>query len=408
MNPSAVNPATEFPVLRLKKREDRRVRAGHRWIYSNEVDTRATPLTAFAPGETAMLEDARGKPLGMVTVNPRTLICARLYSRKVPQALDRAFIERRLRQALSLRSMVFDQPYYRLCYGESDGLPGLVVDRFDNVLVAQMTTAGMELARPAVVEALEALFEPAVLLLRNDSPAREQEGLERYVETVIGQMPGRVALLENDTRFEVPLAGGQKTGWYYDHRLNRERFRRYVAGKRVLDVFSYVGAWGVQALTAGAREVMCVDSSSTFLEVALENARLNGFDDRRLQLRHGDAFDTLKALRAQGELFDAVVVDPPAFIKRRKDAKEGAIAYQRLNRLAMQVLRPGGLLVSASCSWHLDRDSLRDILRKAAAINGVPLQILEQGHQGPDHPVHPAMAETDYLKAFFARVGRPG
>ena len=405
MNPPAVNPATDYPVLRLKKREDRRVRAGHRWIYSNEVDTRATPLTAFTPGEVAVVEDARGKPLGMATVNPATLICARIYSRRVPQPLDQPFIEKRLRHALALREMAFDAPFYRLCYGESDGLPGLVVDRFDNVLVVQMATAGMELARPIIVDALEAVFEPAVVLLRNDTPAREQEGLERYVETVVGQLPGRVSVVENDTRFEVPLAGGQKTGWYYDHRLNRERLRRYVAGKRVLDVFSYVGAWGVQALTAGAREVMCVDGSATFLELALENARLNGFDERHLQLRHGDAFDTLKALRAQSERFDVVVVDPPAFIKRRKDVKEGTIAYQRLNRLAMQVLRPGGLLVSASCSWHLDRDSLRDILRKAAAINGTPLQIIEQGHQGPDHPVHPAMAETDYLKAFFCRVG---
>ena len=369
------------------------------------MDVKTTPLGNFEAGDVVQIEDARGKPLGMACINPATLICARLYSRRVDQPLDQAYLVKRLRQALELRELVFEQPFYRLVYGESDGLPGLVVDRFDTVLVVQITTAGMERVRDQIMDALETALHPAVILLRNDSPARQLEGLENYVETVLGHLPERVELEENGTRFAAPLAGGQKTGWYYDHRLNRQRMQAYVKSRRVLDVFSYIGAWGVQALQAGASHVTCVDSSETFLGIARDNAKLNGRPDD-IRTVAGDAFEVLKRLRADGEQYDVVVLDPPAFIKRRKDMKEGSVAYQRINRLAMQLTRPGGVLVSASCSWHLKHHQLLDAIRKAAAINGQNLQVLEQGHQGPDHPVHPMMAETDYLKAFFARVGR--
>ena len=393
------------PSLWLKINEDRRLRSGLAWVYSNEVDVKTTTLGNFEAGDVVQIEDARGKPLGMACINPATLICARLYSRRVDQPLDQAYLVKRLRQALELRELVFEQPFYRLVYGESDGLPGLVVDRFDTVLVVQITTAGMERVRDQIMDALETALHPAVILLRNDSPARQLEGLENYVETVLGHLPERVELEENGTRFAAPLAGGQKTGWYYDHRLNRQRMQAYVKSRRVLDVFSYIGAWGVQALQAGASHVTCVDSSETFLGIARDNAKLNGRPDD-IRTVAGDAFEVLKRLRADGEQYDVVVLDPPAFIKRRKDMKEGSVAYQRINRLAMQLTRPGGVLVSASCSWHLKHHQLLDAIRKAAAINGQNLQVLEQGHQGPDHPVHPMMAETDYLKAFFARVGR--
>ncbi len=395
-----------FPSLRLKKNEDRRLRIGHRWIYSNEVDVKATPLTAFEPGQQVIVEDYRGKPLAMACVNPASLISARLYSRRVPQPLDQPFLARRLQAALALRELVFTKPYYRLVYGESDGLPGLVVDRFDRILVVQITTAGMERIKTQIIEALDALLQPSVLLLRNDTASRQLEGLESYVETAIGgPLPELVQLEENATRFEAPLSGGQKTGWYYDHRLNRQRLQAYVRQRRVLDVFSYIGAWGVQALQAGAEAVTCIDSSGRFLELAKHNAGLNGHADA-ISCLQGDAFEVLKGLRDAGEHFDVVVLDPPAFIKRRKDSKQGLAAYQRINRLAMQVLVSGGVLLSASCSWHLKRSQLLEAMRKAAAINGQHLQVLEQGHQGADHPVHPAMGETDYLKAYLARVGR--
>lgn len=398
-----MKPSTSFQTLRLKKREDRRIRAGHRWIYSNEVDVKITPLNAFEAGEQVVLEDYRGKPIAMATVNPASLICARIYTSNVPCALDLPFLISRIKNALSLRQLVFEKPYYRLIYAESDYLPGLVVDRFDDVLVVQITSAGMERIKQEVVEALDQVLKPTVILMRNDTTSRELEGLEQYIETAKGTLTDTITLEENQTQFEVPLTGGQKTGWYYDHRMNRQRLQAFAKDRTVLDVFSYVGAWGIQALNAGAKHVTCVDSSDKFLQHASHNAALNG-REKEITTFKGDAFDVLKNLRHEQHHFDIVVLDPPAFIKRRKDAKEGLVAYQRINRAAMQLVNPGGLIISASCSWHLQREQLLDAMRKAAAINGQRLQILEQGHQGADHPVHPSMKETDYLKSYLGRI----
>ena len=395
--------SSQYPVLKLKKREERRLRSGHLWVYSNEVDVKTTPLTDFEPGQQVRVESAQGRFMGQAYVNPNTLIAARLFSFSPNNKLDTGLIKQRFLKALSLRELAFDKPFYRLLYGESDFLPGLVVDRFDDTLSVQINTAGMEAVSDEVISALDEVLKPSNILLRNDSPAREQEQLESFVKTVVGETPEQVELEENGTRFVAPLASGQKTGWYYDHRANRQRLMHYAKGKRVLDMFSYVGAWGVQALNAGASEVVCSDASTTFLERAGDNAELNGNVDRFAALA-GDAFDVLKALRDDGEKFDIVVLDPPAFIKRRKDFKEGAQAYQRINRLAMQIMNEGGLLISASCSHHMPAVQLLDEIRKAGQKQGNFTQVMEQGHQGPDHPIHPAMRETEYLKAWFCRV----
>jgi 23S rRNA (cytosine1962-C5)-methyltransferase len=393
----------KHPVLRLKKREERRLRSGHLWVYSNEVDVKATPLTEFEPGQQVRIESAQGKFLGQAYINPNTLITARLFSHQPDSKLDTALLRHRIEKALALRKLAFDKPFYRLIYGESDFLPGLVVDRFADILSVQINTAGMDALTDDILNALQDEIKPSAILLRNDSPARELEQLDSFVKTVSGELPTQVELEENGTRFVAPLASGQKTGWYYDHRQNRQRLMHYAKGKRVLDMFSYVGAWGVQALNAGANEVVCSDASVTFLEQAGDNAELNGHVDRFSALA-GDAFDVLKALREDGEKFDIVVLDPPAFIKRRKDFKEGAQAYQRINRLAMQVINDGGLLVSASCSHHMPAAQLLDEIRKAGQKQGNFVQVLEQGHQGPDHPIHPAMRETEYLKSWLCRV----
>jgi 23S rRNA (cytosine1962-C5)-methyltransferase len=392
-----------LPPLRLRKDEDRRLRAGHLWVFSNEVDVTATPLTAYQPGDLVEVQDARGAPMGVGYVNPRSLIAARLVSRDRNATLDRAFLRGRIRRAVALRDTVFGTPFYRAVFGESDGLPGLVVDRFGDQLVVQITTAGMERVRDEVVAALQAELAPAGILFRNDVPGREMEGLPGYVETAAGEVPDTLALEENGVKFEVPVAG-QKTGWFYDHRMNRARLAAYVRGARVLDVFSYVGGWGVQAAARGAESVVCVDASAPALEGVARNAELNGVGER-VSTRRGDAFDTLRELAAGGERFDVVVLDPPAFVKRKKDLKEGEEAYRRLNTLAMDVLRQDGVLVSASCSYHMPRASLQDAVLRAGRRQGRSLQIVEQGHQGPDHPIHPAIPETEYLKAFFARVG---
>lgn len=391
-------------TLQLRKNEEHRLRAGHLWVYSNEIDVAVTPLTAFEPGETAVLRDFRERPLGTVYVNPHSLICARLLDRSPDAVPDAAWFGRRLATAAALRARLFERPFYRLVYGESDGLPGLVIDRYDRVFAVQLTTAGMERCRDAILAALDEAMRPAAVVLRNDAPIRALEGLPTYVEA-LPAAPERVMAEENGLRFELEPLTGQKTGWFYDHRMNRARLPAYVRDRRVLDVFSYSGAWGVQAAAAGARRVVCVDESRPALDLLLHNARLNGVAER-VEARHGEAFATLKALREAGETFDVIVLDPPAFIKRRKDKAAGVRAYQRLNQLAMQLLDADGILISASCSFHLAADELRGALQQAAQHAGRELQILEQGHQGPDHPVHPAIPETAYLKCFIARVHR--
>ncbi len=395
--------------LVLKKNEERRLRGGHLWVYSNEVDVARTPLQGFTPGQTVEIQSAGGKPLGLGYVNPHSLICARLVSRDTRVMLDRSLFVHRLNVALSLRERLYDGPYYRLVYGESDGLPGLVVDRFDDVLVVQMNTAGMEAAREPLLEALQKVVRPRGILLRNDSAIRELEGLNRYVEAV-GDVPESVAVEENGGRFEVALREGQKTGWFYDHRDNRARMQALVAqlakggeGPRVLDVFSYVGGWGIQAALAGATQVTCVEASAAAMERAEANARLNGVADR-VDYVQGDAFEALKALRTDGDQFDLVILDPPAFIKRRKDIKAGLEAYRRINQAAMQLLGKDGLLISASCSFHLQLQQLTEILQRSGRHLDRRVQILDRGHQAADHPVHPAIPETEYLKSFTARV----
>jgi 23S rRNA (cytosine1962-C5)-methyltransferase len=290
-----------------------------------------------------------------------------------------------------------------LVYGDSDGLPGLVVDRYDSVLVVQITTAGMEVMKDDVLAALDKVIKPSAVLLRNDSSARAMEGLSSYVTTASGTVPERVALEENGVRFEAPLLTGQKTGWFYDQRDNRARIARYARGKRVLDVFSYLGGFGIQAAAAGAESVLCVDSSATALEGVQINTALNQFH-AGVETLQSDAFEALKQLREQREHFDIVIVDPPAFIKRKKDMKEGVQAYRRINQMAMQVLAKDGILMSCSCSFHMTRESLLEQMLGASRHIDRSLQILEQCHQGPDHPVHPAISETDYLKAFIGRV----
>ncbi len=394
--------ADALASLRLKKNEERRLRAGHLWVYSNEVDSARTPLSAFSPGQPVMIEAANGKPVGSGYVNPHSLICARLVSRDPAHRLGKSLLVHRLNVALALRQRLYDKPFYRLVHSEGDALPGLIVDRYGDTLVVQLTTAGMEQARDEVIEALEKVIKPTGILLRNDSPIRSLEGLHNYVES-IGEVPEELELAENGVRFRVSVRAGQKTGWFYDQRENRARLSRYVPGMRVLDLFSYVGGWGVQAAAAGAREVMCVDASQDALDHVAFNAHLNGVQDR-VVTRKGDAFDVLKELREAREHFDVVVLDPPAFIKRKKDVKAGIEAYQRINQQAMQVLAKDGILVSASCSYHLEASSLQQVVLAASRHVDRSMQILERGRQGADHPVHPAITETEYLKALYCRV----
>jgi len=394
-----------LPNLYLRRRQERRVQLGHPWVFSNEVAIERSPLTALEAGECVNIMTHSGKPLGTAYVNPHSLICARMLSGQADRPLDEALLGRRVAHALALREKLGWLPDCRIVYGESDRLPGLIVDRFADVLVVQIGTAGMERVRDEIVARLVELCAPAAVVLRNDVASRALEGLASYVEVAYGDVPPTVSLRENGARFEISPLEGQKTGWYYDHRSNRARLSALAAGRSVLDCFSYVGGFGVQAALGGASSVLCLDSSESALERAKHNAELNGVAGQ-VDVRKGDVFDSLRALRGEERRFDIVIVDPPAFMRRKKDRRAGLEAYRRLNRRAMQLVEDDGLLLSASCSFHLGAEDHQDLVRGAAGDLGRWIQILERGHQGADHPVHPGLAESAYLKALLVRVCR--
>jgi len=388
--------------LYLNKGADRRLRGGHLWVYSNEVDSKRSALSQFRPGDSVNVVDAAGRSLGCAYMEPQSLICARIYSHQSQCPFDGDLIDTHIARALAAREASFDQPYYRLVYGDSDLLPGLVIDRFGDYLVMQLNNSGIERYENDIVTSLVSQLAPSGILLRADSRARRELKLADRIEVVHGEVPATVELEENSVRFLAPLWDGQKTGWFYDHRMSRARLASYVSGKSVLDVYSYIGGWGIQAAAFGATDVCCVDSSATALAGVTANAVHNRLDDR-VSTRLGSAAETMEAMDAEGSRYDVVILDPPAFIQRRKDVKKGIAAYRRINELGLKLLKPGGLLVSGSCSMHLARADLIQALGSAANRLGCELRVIEQGAQGPDHPIHPAIPETEYLKAIFAR-----
>ncbi len=389
-----------YPPLSLKKHEDKRLKQGHVWTYSNEINTAITPLSNFQPGQLVQIIDSQSKPLGLGYINPHTLLSARLLTRDISTPIDQDFFQQRLQRALNLRNTLFDKPFYRLVYGETDELPGVIVDRYGDHLVVQITTAGMEALKTPLLAALQSVINPSSILWRNDHSMRRTEGLLEYVEAAFGEPPEKIEIEENGVRFLISPWSGQKTGWFYDHRENRAQLKRYVSGRRVLDLFSYIGGWGVQAAVFGASEVWAVDSSADALERLAENAALNGVE-KGVKGFKADVFDHLKTLANNKEYFDVILLDPPAFIKKRKDKKEGFNAYKRVNEMAMRLLNPDGFLISASCSQHLSMDELREVILSASLKNKRTVQILTVGGQGADHPIHPAIPETNYLKALF-------
>lgn len=393
------------PAIYLKSQEERRIRGGHRWVFSNEIDAARSPFSQLPSGQLIDLFSSSQHFLGVGYLNPASLITIRLISVAKGQSIGDWLIGQ-LRTALALRERLFAQPCYRLVFGESDGLPGVVVDRFGDYLVVQVNTAGMDLLQEQLLDALEEVLHPKGILLRNDTGSRGLEGLPSVVAVGRGEVPEETVIDEDGVRFLVPLQGGQKTGWFYDQRWHRRGLKDYAAGARVLDLFSYIGGWGVSAAAYGASEALCVDSSAPALAYVGRNAELNGVGDR-VRTRQGDAFDVLRLLREEKETFDVIVVDPPAFIKRKKDLRNGLDAYRRVNEMAMQLAAPDAIFISCSCSWHLPRTELEQVCWRAARQGGFRLQLLQSGGQGPDHPVHPAMPETQYLKTIVTRLHRP-
>lgn len=395
---------TALRSLRLKPDAERRLRSGHLWVYANEFEGKLGAL-GLVPGELVELVSARGVSHGVAYVNPNVLIAGRLLQAPAHGFDARAWLEARLAAALALRERLGVSACGRMIYGESDGLPGLVVDRYGPVLSAQIGTAGMQARAPLLAECLRKLPGVNALVWRNDAVGRELEGLPREVSVAFGEVAEPVWIGEHGARYGIAPLSGQKTGWFHDQRDNRAALLSFVAGARLLDLFSYGGGWGISAAVHGAQRALCVDSSAAALDSVRRNAQASGVGER-IEVLHEDAFAACRGLRERGERYDIVVVDPPAFIKRRKDAEEGALAYRRINEAALRLVCDNGLIVSCSCSHHFSADALLDALNRGARAQGLHLRVLRRLMQSADHPVHPAMPETEYLKGYIAEVRR--
>ncbi len=378
------------------------MRTGHPWIYSNELE--ASPETqALAPGAVVTVVDSGGERIGTATFNPGHLIAARMLTRDADTVIDAAWLAGRLQRACALRDRMLDAPYYRLVHGEADGLPGLVVDRYGKVCVAQLNSAGMEQLDGVLGEALFGTLPIEGVVVRRDGSGRRFEGLDSAPPISLGKTETPIRVVENGCGFLVDPLEGQKTGWFFDHRENRARAATLAAGCSVLDLYCYLGGFGMQAAASGAASVLGVDRSAPALDLARRTAAENGLADRCRFLR-GEVFEALGEFAAEGRTFDVVIADPPAFVKVRKDLKPGLRGYRKLVRLAAAATAPGGILCVASCSFHVDAPMLGEQIRRGLADARRSARILHLGGAGPDHPVHPHLAESAYLKCFFLQL----
>lgn len=387
----------------LRPGAERRSRAGHRWVFSNEI---AGDVAALPPGGAVEVRDARGRFVGRGFANPASLIAVRLLTRRPDEHPDDPGLVRgALERALRYRQRLLPgRDAYRLCAGDADGLPGLVIDRYGPWLSIQVTALGMEQRLPAVQEALEALIAPTGAVLRDDASARTLEGLPRGEARVwFGEVPERVEFAEGGLRLEADLLHGQKTGYYFDQAHNRAFAGQVCAGLRVLDLYANSGAWALYALRGGAAEAIAADTSPTACEAIARNAARNGL---KVDVRRADARALAEELRREGQRFGAVFVDPPAFAKTRKAAGAALIAYRDVNQQALALLPEGGLLFTSSCSHHIQEERFLEQVMEAAARGGRALRLARRGEQAPDHPVDPSMPETRYLKHLVFEVGR--
>jgi 23S rRNA (cytosine1962-C5)-methyltransferase len=384
------------PVIRIKQREGRRALAGAPWIFSNELAMDAA-VKALAPGTLVNVLAPDNRALGTGYFNPHSLIAVRLLD-PVPEAeIGDAFFASHFARALSRRAALYPEHFYRLIHAEGDGFPGLTVDRFDDTCVVQVTTAGMEALIEAMLEALDEVVSPKHVILRNDTPTRLLEGLEQYVRSARGEMPSRISVLENGARYFADLAGGQKTGWYYDQRANRTFIAKFASGRSVLDCYCYTGGFGILSAKTGAREIAGIDSSAAALALAQDAAEANGVA-ATCRFVKADVFEELPRLAERRESFDIVAADPPPFVKSRKDLEVGARAYRKLARLAASVTAANGYLLLASCSHNMPRERFQQECAIGIARAGRRAALIRDAGAGPDHPIHPLLPETAYLK----------
>lgn len=395
------DPATRPAIVLLPGRH-RRTEGGHPWVYSNEVRM-DDAAKALAPGALVSLRRADGSALGVAMFNPHSLIAARLLDRDTAQPIGRRFLARRIERALWLRQRLFDTPYYRLVHAEADGLPGLVVDRFGGVLVVQSNSAGIARLEPLVVDALGALLAPETVVLRNDSPARAQEGLLPETRLARGTLGGPVLVREDGAVFPGDPLAGQKTGWFFDQRGNRRFVAALAREARVLDLYCFTGGFAIQAARAGATAILGIDSSEPALRLAAEAAARNGVG-HICTFRRADAFAEAARLAAAGERFDIVIADPPAFAKSRKDVPAALRGYRKLARLAAALTAPGGIVFLASCSYNIGAAEFAEAVRRGLGDAGRSGRIIRLAGADADHPIHPSLPESAYLKTMTSAL----
>lgn len=393
MRKRALNVAP-MPRKTLMLAQTRRVRGGSPWIFSNEIRMDES-ARAIPPGSIVNVRTQDGRAVGTGYFNPRTLIGVRLLCEDLDADIGLEFFLGRIERALALRNEIYQKPFYRLLHAEGDGVPGLVVDRFADSLTIQIGTWGMENLKDLILEALDRRLKPKRIILRADSSSRALEGLDCYVALVKGK-DEPLTLEENGIFYRTDLLKGQKTGWYYDQRDNRAFIAMLAKDKTVLDGYSYTGGFGIASAKAGARAVVCIDSSAPALAMAQESAQLNAVTVETVK---ADLFEELARLKATGRMFDIVVADPPPFVKSKKDLEPGAKAYRKLARLAAEVAAPGGILLLASCSHNIAAERFALECAQGLWRSGRGAKLIRQSGASPDHPVHPMLAETAYLKA---------
>jgi len=381
--------------IKLRSKAERRVLGGHPWVFSNEIETTEGTVE---PGCSCHIQSATGKFIGVGYYHPHSLIAARILSRQGEDIDQVEFFRNRIASALAYRKSIYpDQDTLRLVFGESDFLPGLVVDRYGDVISLQLLSQGMERRRGQIVSALEELLAPIAIVARNDAGVRELEGLPCTVELLAGTLPDPLIIRENSLKFVVDIMGGQKTGAFLDQKENHRALQGRVAGQRVLDLFCYSGSWSIHAASYGARQVTGIDISRGAISLAEENARLNQVATV-CDFQAVDAFEQLKTYMHRGERFGTIILDPPAFVKTKKKLPEAVRGYLTINRRALELLEPGGYLFTCSCSYHMGRELFLDTLRQAAVQSGRQVRLLEVRGQAYDHPVLLACPESDYLK----------
>lgn len=385
--------------VRINEHSVRRLKAGYPWVFRSEV-INAKESEKLPPGQVVDFVRDKGDFVARGFYNPKPQLVGRVLMRTSAQKIDAAYVHHQVKNALALREKLYSQPFYRLVHAESDGLPGLIVDRYGDTVVCQVNTAGMEVLWPHLEAALKALLKPAVIILKNDTSAREQEGLELYTRAIHGT-PKSVQISENSATFEVDIMEGQKTGWFFDQRENRAWVAELSKGGSMIDIFCHTGGFGITAAKHGAAQVTCVDSSAAALAMVKKNAAHNGL--KNIKTVEGKAFDVMEKMASGRETYDVVMVDPPAFIKSRKDMNAGLKGYEKLAKLAAPLVAPNGYLFFASCSHHAGVAELLEAVAGGITKAGRSAQLIRTAGAAPDHPVHPHLPETGYLKALTFR-----